>query len=165
MLDNVVKDVMSRQRERNEQSEPTNLARLQLLDVFLPISVLEKICSDINKVLYARKKRQVDVMELKWIIVLHKLAASYRPSVSTINCRKMLEAFVLLPVAGRTSVLRRLEAMADYPEEDPDDAYRPRRALKGRGFQGGWLGSSQGVWTNRGFGTSLAQTGAFYGRR
>ena len=53
--------------------------------LFLPETVMQKIRSSVNKVLLAQKKPVVDVDELKGVIILHVLAASYGSPVTTIT--------------------------------------------------------------------------------
>lgn len=71
---------------------------MQSLDVFFPVSVLEKICSDVNRALYACGKPRVNVVELRGIIALHILAASYGSCVTTITANANQEFFYQLGI-------------------------------------------------------------------
>lgn len=69
-------------------------------DAFLPGSVVQKLVQVVSKVMKARRKKPMDALELKGIIIVYVLAASYSTSVGTITSSKNEEFFFQLGIKG-----------------------------------------------------------------
>ena len=68
-----------------KRSGEERLSRVEAFDAFLPLSLLEKLRVYINQVLISRMRLPCSTAELKGIIILHVLAASYGGCVSSIT--------------------------------------------------------------------------------
>ena len=82
VLHNILKEVRLNYNE--DVAITASSLSLFHVDVFLPESVLQKLKTNINRVLQLRKCSLTTAMELKEVVVMHVLAASYNSNVFTI---------------------------------------------------------------------------------
>ena len=61
----------------------SNLSPMDVFQVFSPDTLLQKLKLNINRVLKLRKSAVTTFLELKEVLVIHVLAASYNSNVST----------------------------------------------------------------------------------
>ena len=100
ILRNIVREVRAI-RENPGVIAATNLSRLDTLDVFLPEHLLEKLCAHINPVLTQRKQMPTSSFELKGMLILYLLAASYSSSVSTITATENHTFYYQLGISSK----------------------------------------------------------------
>ena len=100
VLENSLREV-SLHAKTDEVPTASSLSRLELMNIFLPETVLTKLRNHINRVLKARNKALTSVAEIKLVIVTHVLAASYHACVSTINAKENSEFFFQTTLAPK----------------------------------------------------------------
>lgn len=74
---------------------------LEAFDTFLPSGILEKVKANVNCVLAAQNQKLATIQEIRGVIVLHTLAASYSSSVSTITSASNADFFFQLGIDGK----------------------------------------------------------------
>ena len=101
ILMRVVDEVKATSTSTGRITTASDLSYMDVFDALLPETIMQNIRSCVNKVLQARNKPAVDVEELKGVIILHVLAASYNNPVSTITSEKNKEFFFQLGIGGQ----------------------------------------------------------------
>ena len=87
--------------EKQEEVEPTSsLSRRSAFEIFLPLSILEKLRANINSVLRSRNRKVCTIAELKGTIVLLLLVASYGTCVSTMSKKENQLSFFQVGISG-----------------------------------------------------------------
>ena len=98
---NIILDRVLTMAEKEEIANSASvLSRLTAFEIFLPLSILEKLRSNINSVLRSRNRNTCSVIELKGTIILHVLAASYGTCVSTITKKENLPFYFQVGISG-----------------------------------------------------------------
>ena len=98
---NLILDRVLAMTEKQEEIERTSsLSRLSAFEIFLPLSILEKLRANINSVLRSRNWKVCTIAELKGTIILHVLAASYGTCVSTMTKKENRPFFFQVGISG-----------------------------------------------------------------
>eukprot|EP00178_Gracilaria_changii_P016681 TRINITY_DN479_c3_g1_i11.p1 TRINITY_DN479_c3_g1~~TRINITY_DN479_c3_g1_i11.p1 ORF type:complete len:1373 (+),score=138.00 TRINITY_DN479_c3_g1_i11:3191-7309(+) len=100
IVNNVVREIRTFS-EKHQMVDECSITREDLLDVFLPTSLLEKLKSYVNRVLLARDQKPTTVQELKHVVVTHALAASYHTTVSVMSSEENKEFYYQTGLSGK----------------------------------------------------------------
>lgn len=74
-------------------SHSCNMSRIYEFEWFLPLSLMEKLRNDVNRVLFKRKQVPVSIEEIPGVIILHVIPASYSTSVYTVTAAENADIY------------------------------------------------------------------------
>lgn len=96
-----VKREIRRARYKTGAIDEMSILRVDVLNRFLPLSVLEKLKWHVNGALSERHNEQATTEELRACIVTHVIDAFYGVSVSTINSRDQKEFYFQIGIKSK----------------------------------------------------------------